>query len=48
MKGFGAISPNNVGWMEKDRPVCGPMDAIIRPIAVAPCFFREIFPIGAF
>ena len=37
MRGFGAISPNNVGWMEKERPVCGPMDAIIRPLAVAPC-----------
>lgn len=37
MKGFGMLSVNNVGWMEKERPVCGPMDAILRPIAVAPC-----------
>ena len=29
MKGYGAISPNNVGWMEKERPVCGAMDAIL-------------------
>lgn len=25
------------GWIEKDRPACGPMDAICRPIALAPC-----------
>jgi len=25
------------GWIEKERPNCGPMDAICRPIAVAPC-----------
>jgi threonine dehydrogenase-like Zn-dependent dehydrogenase len=27
----------NVGWLEKERPVCGPLDAIIRPTIVAPC-----------
>lgn len=27
----------HTGWVEKDRPVCGPMDAICRPIALAPC-----------
>lgn len=37
MKGYGAIEVNKVGWIEKERPVCGPLDAIIRPIAVAPC-----------
>ena len=25
------------GWIEKERPVCGPLDAIVRPIAVSPC-----------
>ena len=25
------------GWIEKEEPVCGPLDAIVRPIAVAPC-----------
>ncbi|WP_269466094.1 NAD(P)-dependent alcohol dehydrogenase [Mycoplasmopsis pullorum] len=25
------------GWIEKDRPKCGPNDAILRPLAVAPC-----------
>jgi threonine dehydrogenase-like Zn-dependent dehydrogenase len=27
----------DVGWIEKERPSCGPMDAIIRPTIVAPC-----------
>ena len=25
------------GWIEKPRPKCGPLDAIVRPVAVAPC-----------
>ncbi len=37
MKGFGMLSVNNAGWLEKERPVCGPLDAIIEPIVVAPC-----------
>lgn len=27
----------STGWIEKERPACGPMDAILRPIALAPC-----------
>lgn len=26
-----------VGWIEKERPECGPNDAIVRPTALAPC-----------
>lgn len=26
-----------VGWVEKEGPKCGPLDAICRPIALAPC-----------
>ena len=37
MKGFGMISIDNVGWFEKDIPTMGPADAILRPVAVAPC-----------
>ena len=37
MKGFGMISINNVGWFEAEKPVAGPFDAILRPVAVAPC-----------
>lgn len=25
------------GWIEKEAPKCGPMDAIVKPIAVSPC-----------
>lgn len=31
------IKPNEPGWMEKEKPEAGPLDAIIKPIAVAPC-----------
>jgi threonine dehydrogenase-like Zn-dependent dehydrogenase len=37
MKGFGMKSINQPGWLEKETPVAGPLDAILRPIAVAPC-----------
>ncbi len=37
MKGFAMKSLNKTGWIEKDKPKCGPMDALVRPIAVSPC-----------
>ncbi|MDD2214767.1 MAG: NAD(P)-dependent alcohol dehydrogenase [Oscillospiraceae bacterium] len=37
MKGFAMIKIGQTGWIEKNRPVCGPMDAIVRPLALAPC-----------
>jgi threonine dehydrogenase-like Zn-dependent dehydrogenase len=37
MKGFAMLSIGKTGWIEKERPVCGPADAICRPIALAPC-----------
>ena len=37
MKGFAMKKIGEVGWIEKDRPACGPMDAICRPLALAPC-----------
>lgn len=37
MKGFAMLSINKVGWIEKKRPVAGPYDAIVRPLAVSPC-----------
>ena len=37
MKAFAMLGLNNIGWIEKERPVCGPIDAIVRPIALAPC-----------
>jgi len=37
MKGFAMKSIGKVAWIEKERPVCGALDAIVRPIAVSPC-----------
>ena len=37
MRGYGMLSINNPGWMEKEVPQIGPLDALLRPIAVAPC-----------
>ena len=37
MKGFAMLGIGKVGWIEKDKPVAGPYDAIVKPIAVAPC-----------
>jgi alcohol dehydrogenase (NADP+) len=37
MKGFAMLKIGEVGWIEKDRPKCGPRDAIVRPTALAPC-----------
>lgn len=37
MKGFAMKKIGEVGWVEKARPVCGPMDAICKPLAIAIC-----------
>ncbi|AKA68229.1 NAD(P)-dependent alcohol dehydrogenase [Clostridium scatologenes] len=37
MKGFAMLSINNLGWIEKEKPVAGPYDAIVRPLALSPC-----------
>ena len=37
MKGFAMLRIGEVGWVEKDIPACGPMDAIVKPLAVAIC-----------
>jgi len=37
MKGFAMLEIGKVGWIEKERPKPGPLDAIVRPIALAPC-----------
>jgi threonine dehydrogenase-like Zn-dependent dehydrogenase len=37
MKGFAMLGLNRTGWIEKERPVCGPYGAICRPLALAPC-----------
>ncbi len=37
MKGFAMLGIGKTGWIEKDIPKCGPLDAIVKPIAVSPC-----------
>ena len=37
MKGFAMLGIGKAGWIEKDRPVCGPLDAIVKPLALSPC-----------
>ena len=37
MKGFAMLRIGEVGWIEKERPACGPLDAIVKPLAVAIC-----------
>ena len=37
MKGFAMLRIGETGWIETEAPVCGPMDAICKPIALAPC-----------
>lgn len=37
MKGYGMKSVGNPGWLEKEKPMAGPLDAILRPLLVAPC-----------
>ncbi|MDR3270609.1 MAG: NAD(P)-dependent alcohol dehydrogenase [Peptococcaceae bacterium] len=37
MKGFAMLKLNNVGWVEKEAPKAGPVDAIVRPLAISPC-----------
>ena len=37
MKAFAMKRIGEVGWITKDRPKCGSTDAIIKPLALAPC-----------
>ena len=37
MKGFAMLEIGKVGWIEKEEPSCGPLDALVKPIALAPC-----------
>lgn len=37
MKGYAMLKIGESGWIEKERPKCGPMDAILSPLAVAIC-----------
>jgi len=37
MKCYAMLGIGKTGWIEKPKPHCGELDAILRPIALAPC-----------
>lgn len=37
IKGFAMKRIGEVGWIEKEAPKCGPLDALVKPLALAPC-----------
>ena len=37
MKGYAMLGIGKTGWIEKEAPKCGPLDALVRPIAISPC-----------
>lgn len=37
IKGLAMLGVGKIGWIEKEAPKCGPLDALVRPIVVAPC-----------
>lgn len=37
MKAYAMLKIGQTGWIEKEIPACGPLDAIVRPICIAPC-----------
>lgn len=37
MKGFAMLGIGKTGWIEKETPKYGPLDAIVKPLAVSPC-----------
>lgn len=37
MKGFAMVDFGKAEWIEKEKPEPGPYDAIVKPLAVAPC-----------
>ena len=37
MKGLAMKKIGEIGWIEKEKPFCGPMDALVKPLALSPC-----------
>jgi threonine dehydrogenase-like Zn-dependent dehydrogenase len=37
MKGFAMTARGQTGWVDKPKPTLSPIDALVRPLAVAPC-----------
>ncbi len=36
MTGLAMLGIGKIGWIEKPIPECGPLDALVRPLAVSP------------
>ena len=36
MKGLAMKKIGEIGWIEKEKPYCGPMDALVKPLALSP------------
>ncbi|OQA85621.1 MAG: NADP-dependent isopropanol dehydrogenase [Lentisphaerae bacterium ADurb.Bin242] len=37
MRAFAMLKIGQTGWIEKERPGCGMLDAVVKPLALAPC-----------
>lgn len=37
IKGLAMRKIGEIGWIEKEAPECGPLDALVKPLAMAPC-----------
>ncbi|MCI8387021.1 MAG: NAD(P)-dependent alcohol dehydrogenase [Clostridiales bacterium] len=37
MKGYAMLGIGKTGWIEKTVPECGPLDALVKPLAISPC-----------
>ena len=37
VKALAMLKIGEIGWIEKPVPECGPLDALVRPLALAPC-----------
>lgn len=37
MRAFSVLGDKKAGWLDKERPLCGPMDAVLRPLCLAVC-----------
>jgi len=37
MKGYAMLKIGEAGWVDKEKPKCGPIDAICKPLAIAVC-----------
>lgn len=48
MKGFGMVAADRPGWIELPKPEAGPMDAVLRPMAVSPGIADVYMLSGAF